>query len=454
MKEWQRMPVIRENRFQLTEIFEMKQIALILFFCALSASVALGDLTNTPDFLTLSDAEKIALEHHPQIAAANYLLLAAQEAVTETRSGYFPTADIYANAVAASSQGTRILAGGLNNPSVYDRAAGGVEVSQLLTDFGHTANLTASSKYQAQAEGQNANATKEQVLLGVDTSYFDAVEAQAVLRVAQQTLDTRKVLLNQISALALNKLRSDLDVSFARVELQQARLLLEKSQNDADAAMATLSTALGYGDFHQFELAEQSPATNTVTGDVSGLVQTALSRRPELLRLRNDRDAAVHFARAERDSRLPTLDAVGVAGYSPWHNSHLLDDYAVGGVQLSLPIFAGGFYVARQREAELKAQADDELLRSLENNVIRDVRIAWLDVNDALVQLQTSHELAQNASDAFTLAQARYQSGLSSIVELSDAQLNLTSAQITETDARYNVLIQQANLNYQVGMIQ
>jgi outer membrane protein len=110
--------------------------------------------------------------------------------------------------------------------------------------------------------------------------------------------------------------------------------------------------------------------------------------------------------------------------------------------------------VARQREAELKAAADDELLRSVENNVIRDVRIAWLDVSDAVAQLKTTEQLAANAAEAFTLAHARYQAGLSSIVELSDAQLNLTSAQISEANARYNVLIQQANLDYQTGLIQ
>ena len=90
----------------------------------------------------------------------------------------------------------------------------------------------------------------------------------------------------------------------------------------------------------------------------------------------------------------------------------------------------------------------------MENNVIRDVRIAWLDLNDSRGTTANDRELAANAADAFTLAQARYQSGLSSIVELSDAQLNLTQAQIAEANARYNVLIQQANLNYQMGVIQ
>ncbi|HXB60982.1 MAG TPA: TolC family protein, partial [Candidatus Acidoferrales bacterium] len=365
----------------------MKLIVSILF-SALSVAVVFGQTTNTPP-LTLTNAEQIALKQHPQIARANYLVLAAQEAVTETRAGFFPSVSLVGDAVAADDQGTRILAGGINNPSVYDRAAGGVQASQLITDFGRTANLTASSKYQAQAENQNASATREQVLLGVDISYFNAVEAQAVLNVAQQTFSTRQTLLDQITALATNKLRSELDVSFAQVEVQQAKLIIERAQNDADAAMASLSTALGYSEFHQFQLTDRPPATNSVTTDIEGLVQTALTRRPELLSLRDDRDAATRFAKAQRDSRLPTVDAVGVAGDAPWRNHNLPDDYAVGGVQLSIPVFAGGMYVARQREAELKAAADDELLRSVENNVIRDVRIAWLNVSDSIAQLAT-----------------------------------------------------------------
>ncbi|MGH7942408.1 MAG: TolC family protein [Limisphaerales bacterium] len=432
----------------------MKRILLTLFFCSRSA-VGFAQTTNVPAFLTLPEAEKIALQYHPQIKEANYLLLAAQEAVKETRSGYLPTVNLYADAVGATSEGARITAGGLNNPSVYDRAAGGAQLTQLITDFGRTANLAASSKYRARAQSQNANTTREQVLLQVDGSYFSALEAQAILRVAKQTFDTRKMLLDQITALATNKLRSQLDVSFAQVQLQQASLLLEQSSNNADAAMATLSTALGYSDYHEFKLADEAPPTNDISSDISGMIQTALSRRPELLSLRDDREAATRFARAQRDSRLPTVEAMGVAGAAPWRDDRdLKPDYFAGGFQLSVPVFAGGLYVSRQRQAELQAQADNELLRSVENNVIRDVRIGWLDLNDAAQQLETTEELAANAGEAFTLAQARYKNGISSIVELSDAQLNLTQAQIAEANARYNVLIQQANLNYQMGVIQ
>jgi outer membrane protein len=410
--------------------------------------------TNAPVSLTLADAEKLALKNHPQIAAANYRALAAQEVVTETRAGFFPNVNLYADAVGAENEDARILAGGINNPSIYDRLAGGLAVSQLITDFGRTANLSASSKLQAQAEKQNANATREQVLLQVNLRYFNALQAQAVLQVAQQTVVTRHLLLDQVSVLASNKLKSELDVSFARVAVQQSKLLLQKAQNDTADAMTSLSTALGYREPKMFELAEPAQSVLASTNDVSQLVETALAQRPELLSLRNEHDAAQRFAKSQRDARLPIIAAVGMIGDSPSHDSHLPDNYEVGGVQLSLPLFAGGLYVARQHEAELKAQSDSELVRALEDNIVRDVHIAWSDVNTALDQLHTTEELVRNAGEAYDLAAARYKIGSSSIVELSQAQLSLTSALIANTNARYNVLIQQANLDYQTGALQ
>ena len=431
----------------------MKNILPILLCFSLGAGAMEAGETNTMRTLTLAGAENLALKNHPQIAAANYRALAAQEAVVETRAGFFPGVNLYGTAVGANAEDARILAGGLNNPSVFDRAAGGVQVNQLITDFGRTANLTASSKLQAQAENQNANATREQVLLQVNVSYFGTLEAQAVLHVAQQTVDTRQLLLDQVSLLASNKLKSELDVSFARVAVQESELLLQKAQNDADDAMTSLSTALGYREPRPFQLAESSSFAPANTNDVSQLVETALAERPELLSLRNEHDAALRFAKSERDSRLPSVSAVGVAGAAPDHDSHLPDNYAAGGIQLSLPLFAGGFYVARQHAAELRAQADNELVRALEDNIVRDVHIAWLNVNNALEQLRTTEELVQNAAEAYDLAEARYKIGSSSIVELSQAQLSLTAAQIADANARYNVLIQQANLDYQTGAL-
>jgi outer membrane protein len=431
----------------------MKPVIFSLIAATFLAGKLFADQTNALPVMNLADAEKIALQNHPRLAAANYLAFAAQESAKASRAGYFPTADLVANAVGANNEGTRIMAGGLNNPSVYDRAAGGLQVSQLITDFGHTANLAASSRFEAQAENERANATREQVLLRVNVTYFNTLAAQAVLRVAQQTFDTRQLLLDQVSVLSSNQLKSELDVSFARVALEEGKLLVEKAKNNANAAMTTFSAALGYRESRRFNLSEPAAGNTINTNDDSQLVETALAQRPELSSLRDEHDAAIRFARAERDARLPKIEAVGVAGIAPIRDEALPDNYAAGGIQFTLPLFAGGGYLARQHASELKAQANAEILRAMEDDIIRDVHLASLNVSDAFEQLNTTEQLVHQAGEAYELAESRYKIGSSSIVELSQAQLSLTSAQIAEATARYDVLIQQANLNYQTGML-
>ncbi len=405
-----------------------------------------------PSILTLDAARQLALQNHPRIVASRFQVGAAQEAVKEARSAELPAASLFGTAAGEDSgSSTRIMAGGLNNPSVYDRLAGGLGVSQLITDFGRTANLTASSRFQERAESENAADVREQVWLQVSTSYYGVLDAQAVLQVAQQTVASRRLMLEQVTTLATNKLRSQLDVSFGQVLLEQGQLLVERAQNGVDAAMARFTDDLGLREKRSFQLEEPPPST-TGTNEVEELIQTALAKRPELLSLRAQIEAARRFARAERDARLPTISALGVIGNSPIHDDRLANNYAAADLNISLPLFAGGLYLARQHRAEAQASAADEQLRNAEDNVIQQVRLAWLNVNTARQVLKTSDELFRNANEAYELAQARYQAQLSSVVELSEAQLNQVSANINRANAHYELLQDEASLDYQTGV--
>jgi outer membrane protein len=401
--------------------------------------------------LTLEQAHRIALKNHPMVAAADYRALAATEVYKQSRSGMLPQANLYGTVTQADSSNTRILAGQINNPSVMNRSAVGAGLSQLITDFGRSWNLAASSKLQASAEGQKAQTTRQQVLLDVDRTYFGVLQAQAVENVAKQTLDTRQLLLDRVTVLAQNKLKSELDVSFARVALEDSKLLLQRAQNAFDSSMASLSTALGMREQQGFTLIEPVRPANASQSEVAPLIEQALQDRPELAGLRDERDAALRLARSQRDARLPTVSALIVGGDALSHDERLPGSYAAGGIQFSVPLFAGGLYAARQHEAELRAKAAAESLRTVEDAISRDVRIAWLNLNNARQQLRLTRELSRAADDAYQLADARYRAGSSSIVELSQAQLELTSAQIGETTARYEVLIQESALDYETG---
>src|ERR1700688_789605 len=160
----------------------------------------------------------------------------------------------------------------MNNPSVYTRAAGGATVSQLITDFGHTTNLVAGARLQARADEQSAVATKQDTLLAVDQAFYNALQTHAVLHVAEQTVAARQLLSDQVSALTKSKLRSDLDLSFANVNLAQAKLLYLDALNNDKASMAALSAILGYPTLETFELVNETEPLAPPPAEVDPLI--------------------------------------------------------------------------------------------------------------------------------------------------------------------------------------
>ena len=429
----------------------MNKIIVLLFCCAAGGLAPWGaDAEDLPP-LTLQEARETALRNHPLITVADLKTMAAREVTKEARSAYYPNVSANSVSVGTADSNTRLAAiGTLNNPSIFERNAEGVMISHLITDFGRTANLTSSAKLRAESEANNARATREQVLLAVDSAFYGTLKAQSVSRVAQQTVTTRQSFLDQVSALASKKLRSELNVSFAKVNVEDANLLLSRAQNDLQASFAQLSTLLGLREPKSYLLLEP-PLPSEVSTNVSNYVQQALNMRPDLVSAREQHEAALKFAKAERALRYPSVSAVGSAGVVPIHDPQLPDNYAAAGVIMNIPLFSGGLYSARQREAELRAEAIAASMRDLENNVIRDVHIAWLNAQNAFDRNRITGRLLENAKESWNLAQARYQNGLSSIVELNQAELNLISSEISFATTRYEYLIQRSALNFQVG---
>jgi len=398
--------------------------------------------------LSLKQAEALALKNNPQISVARLMALASQQVTREVRSSLWPTAN--ANLTGVDSQpNSRITAGGLNNPIIYQRAAAGVVVSQLITDFGRTTNLVSSANLAAKAEDQNAAATKEQILLEVDQAFYGALQAHAVLTVAQQTVSARQTVTDQVEALFKSKLRSELDFSFANVNLAQAKLLVLDAENNENGALATLSMILGYSKTQDFKLVEDATAISSPPGNVDDLISQAFAMRPEILSLEFQEQSAKKFQTAERDLLLPNIRAVGAVGDTPVRNPVLSNWYGAVGVNVEIPLFNGFLYTARSREASLRAQAAHDRLLDLRNRISRDVRTGWLNANTAYARLSVTQQLLDQSSLALDLAQTRYRLGLSSIVELSQAQLQQTQAQISNAQAAYDYRLALAVLRYQ-----
>ncbi|MGC2636964.1 MAG: TolC family protein [Acidobacteriaceae bacterium] len=403
--------------------------------------------------LSLAQAEQMAIRNNPQVSVGKLLALAQHQMEREARAAELPTATAAATAMDAE-EGSRISAGSLTSSRLLQHAGAGANVTQLIYDFGHTHNLVLSQKLSAQARDANALATTEEIVLATDQAFYDALTAQAELDVARQTVDARQTTDNQVGEMTRNKLKSTLDQSFADVDLSQAKLLQLDAQNNADSSMATLDAVLGIDHPETFRLVEDTAAPAPPPPDVDGLIRTALQQRPDLQALNLDGQSAQKYARAEWDQMLPSISAAGTVGTIPVRSgSYYIANWwgGVGG-NVSIPIFNGFLYSSQAREAKYRAQAAAENSRDLRDRIVRDVRTSWLQAGNNWQRMTVTAQLVKQANLAFSLAQTRYKLGLSSIVELSQAQLQQTSAQIQDTSARYQYRLSLATLNYEMGV--
>jgi outer membrane protein len=403
--------------------------------------------------LTRQQAEQLALKNNPRISVAALLALTQKQMVREAHSAELPA--LNGNVMAEDAEeGTRLSAtGSLAASRLLYHVGAGLDLNQLITDFGRTPNLVASYALQAKASEQNAQATREDIVLAVDFAFYSALEAQATLEVAKSTVNARQAVADQVVALTASNIKSTLDQSFAQANLSQAKLLYLDSQNHFDAAITGLNEVLGTTSDQRYHLVDDSTLPSPVAASADEAVALALQQRPDLIAQKLNHEADVRFSRAQHKQLLPTVSGLGVVGVTPVGSStyFIKNWYGAAAVNVSVPIFNGFKFRAQASEADLRAKMSDEQSRVLVDRIVRDVRTAWLTANTAQQRMAVTVEFSKEANTALALADTRYRLGLSSIVELSQAQLQQTQAQIAEANARFDYEADLAALRFQIG---
>ena len=423
-----------------------------LFVCTFSCAAQ----TPQPVSLTLDQAIATAIKNHPQIAIAQNLASAAGERVTETKSAYYPFVSGAITGTQANSQNTRIGAGAINASRIFSRNGEGIVINQLVTDFGRTHNLVSSSRLQEQAQQQSTIATRYDVTLGVARAYYEVLQDTALVRVAEETVHARETLDNQVKALATAQLRSQVDVSFADVNLSEAQLMLIRARDSVKQGYADLARAMGEDRPAAAYQLSEGPAAPGPPLDPEALVGEAIQNRPELAELRLRYEAAQRFEEAERDLKRPIVGFVGVGGSLPYIDQDpRTAPYGYEGTALNvqIPIFNGHLFSARAREAYYQSIAANQRLRDLQQQIEHDVRTALLAAQNAYERIPVTQRLLDQARLALNLAQGRYNLSLASIVELTQAQLNVTQAEIENTSAKYDYQGAWAALQYTIGAL-
>jgi outer membrane protein len=407
--------------------------------------------------ITRREAEQLALKNNPRITANHLLALAAGQVTRETRSGELP--QIYGAITAEKAEdGSRIGSGGLTDSRLYTHAGGGGTLTQLITDFGHTKDLVATNRLQQKAQDQTTIATQQDVLLATDEAFYRLLNAQSLLNVARATVQARGDVQNLTSALTRSALKSDLDLNIASADLSQAQLLQLDAENAVGSASAALAAVLAAPPDRLYQAVEDATAAPPPPPDPDSSVAlnaAAQTQRPDLQALRLNAQAYEKYARAQQLQRLPTISALAIGGITPVSPDGIFVPhwYAAAGVNLSVPLFTGFRIDAQAEEARLRQRATEKQAQTLSDTIARDIRVSVLNAQTAFRRIAVADQFRSQTAQALALSQTRYKLGLSSIVELSQAQLQSTQAAVSAVNARYDYLLSLRGLDYARGQL-
>jgi len=404
-------------------------------------------------FLGLQQAVETGLQNHPIVQEANAGLAASSARTDQAKSLYYP--QVFANADGTAGAGRInprfLVGGGLLQPNLSTYTAG-VLASQRIYDFGFTKNLVESSQYGERAQEQDVNARRALVIVSIQRSYLNSLKRQTLVRIAEETVRERGIITGQIETLYRQQLKSKLDLDLVKVELVNAESLLVRSRNDLKSSFADLNRTMGIAGSEDYTL-EDITTDVKIPRALGDLIADSLTH-PELKRAKEQTASAEAKKRAMKSQYLPTVSAIASGGYydtfDPNRNVATGGWWTAGGM-VSMPLFTGGLIENQVKEAAAQQAAAQAQSTNIEQALTQQVTNAYLDTVTFTQQIKLAEELVKTAQEALSLAKQRYKLGLGNIVEVTQSEVGLTTAQTKLAEAQYDYKIAEVTLAYAAG---
>jgi outer membrane protein TolC len=401
--------------------------------------------------LSLDEAVAIGLSN-PNIQARLFDYAAARHRVTQALAPMLPQ---LTGAVSAQRSSTTILSTssvtGVTVPVKIDRQPsdtflGQVSLSQLLFDFGKTLAATDAARKLASVAQENVELQRQLIALAIREAYTNINFAQRLSVVAQQSFDRSQLNLRSARGFFDVGTRPKSDVVRAEVDVANARVDIIRARNAQRLARAALNTAMAI-DIDTPTQVQDNLVYEPVEFDRAQQRAEALRQRPE------NRQAKLQVEVSEAQERLafrnffPNLSAVAAYGGI---RAELNPTWAVG-LSFSWTMFDGGGLVGKYQEAQANLEGSRARLKASELDIIQNVEQAEISAEEAQERIQAAQAAVASAEENFRLAQGRFDAGVGTILELTDAQLALTQSQNTESQALSDFRIALYRLDRALG---
>jgi outer membrane protein TolC len=415
--------------------------------------------------LTLERAVALALRYHPTRLAEQARTEAARERVGEARSALLPQVFGVAQYLRATDNGigdtTYLAAPGLARAptngrhtndltDTFDNYTAGVSAYQYLFDFGRTRGQIARRDAEADAERARLELADLDLVYQVSKAYFDLVAAKEIVGVFETAVAQREQHVEQASVKARAGLRPEIDTYTAQSELARTQLNLVNARNGEATAKLTLDNAMGIGGSVQDYVLSDALSYAPITDSVDVYLDRALRERPDLKMLEDEGRAAGAEITEHRGEALPSFGAV--AGYSVRGQDTTPGNNFYGGLLITWPIFTGFLTDHEVAEAKLRQDAIAQDIEQLRQQVVLQVRSAFLDWQASVERIHQAERTLAASRVEVDLAEKRYEAGLGSIIELTDAQRRFTEDRAQYVQALAGFSVARAALDRNAGV--
>jgi len=414
-----------------------------------------GEMITAGETLTIGRCLDIALKRNPNIVAAMSTVEVNRNRVGEARSNYYPQ-------ISATGSFDRInpvpgtAAAPLGVREIFNQYSGSINLNQNIYDFGKTSSSVDVSKHNLESSRSDLSTSQDTIILGVKQAYYGVLQAKRNRDVAADVIKQFQLHLDQAQGFYDVGTKARIDVIKAEVDLSNAKLSLINAENALKIAWITLNNAMGVPDPPAYNI-EDNLSFQQYAITLEEATARAFENRPDLQSVIAKRQAAEANISLASSGHYPVLSGnasylAGAQDVPPSAIEHGGIDHGWEvGVALTIPLFSG-FLVSHQ-VAEARAnlytlRANEESLRQ---QILLDVRQAYLNLQAAEASISTADLASKQAKENLDLANGRYTAGVGSPIEVSDAFATYVTAQATYTGALYNYKIAQASIEKAMG---
>ncbi len=412
--------------------------------------------------LSLPQAIDLALKEHPSLKESREKVTAARYQIGASRAAYLPQVTYTNNLYFGNSFPATSGAGTAGGPpglggvgaQTSDYYINRFSLTQLIYDFGKTPGLIDQSRSTFHQTREDYAGNRQKVALDARTAYYGHLAAQRALKVQEETVRQNQELLKQAQGFYQVGLKAKIDVTKAEANLYDAEANLIKVKNAVELSRVTLMTALGLKTW-PYKKVEDILEVTPQPRSLAELKAQALSQRPEIAKNRYQQDYSQAALRVARAGYFPTLSSLAAYGWSgpdaPFSDTTLGNRSWWVGAGLTVPMFDGllSYHNVRVARANIRAtQANAEVLSQ---DVSKEVDQGYLDMQSAWELIRASKKAMEAARENLRLAWGRYQAGVGTIIEVTDAQVQFSQSDLKFVQALYDYRVAEARLDKAIG---